>query len=174
MMVIEAPLVAPVWLSRPLHHLSSFVRTIIPSISPPTSAGAGSRTYSNEDWTTPTRVLLKSDIAPAALLAELREVSGITWAELASLVGVSARTLHYWANGGAIAATHRARLSEVTGFAEQMHSADRQYVAEALRSRFRPAAFTDRSAAFRPSDLMSSVADDAQHGVNPGVELLEF
>ena len=43
-------------------------------------------------------------VSPGAAIAELRRVSGLTWDQLARLVGVSRRTLHFWASGTAVMA----------------------------------------------------------------------
>src|SRR5260370_15321556 len=43
----------------------------------------------------------------------LRELSGLTWNQLAKLFGVSRRAVHFWANGGRMNSIHSARLKEI-------------------------------------------------------------
>jgi transcriptional regulator with XRE-family HTH domain len=48
-----------------------------------------------------------------ATVLSLRELSGLTWDQLARLFGVSRRALHLWATGGRMNSYHSARLNEV-------------------------------------------------------------
>ena len=43
----------------------------------------------------------------------LREISGLTWEQLAKLFGVSRRAVHLWASGGRMNSAHVDRLNEV-------------------------------------------------------------
>jgi transcriptional regulator with XRE-family HTH domain len=46
-------------------------------------------------------------------LLELRRLTGFTWEELASLVGVDRRTLHNWTQGGPVRSVSQERLAEL-------------------------------------------------------------
>lgn len=48
-------------------------------------------------------------------IRELREVSGLTWDQLASLFDVSRRTLHFWDSGNAMAAPNQEKLGRILG-----------------------------------------------------------
>lgn len=48
--------------------------------------------------------------AASTKLYELRRFTGLTWEQLAQMLGTSRRTLHLWANGGAISPANRERL----------------------------------------------------------------
>jgi transcriptional regulator with XRE-family HTH domain len=176
MMVIPRSPAVPIfgvdWVTRPFQQLASFVRSAVPNISQPTSVGT-QRFDCIDDWTSPARTAVEADTTPSAMLAEIRGVSGLTWAEVATLTGVSARTLHYWMNGGATSDPHRRRLSAIAAVVDQLRLYDRGYIAEALRTQFAPPesrSVTD----YRPLDLMTSLVDSTQHGTNAGVELNEF
>jgi transcriptional regulator with XRE-family HTH domain len=49
-------------------------------------------------------------ISAASAISELRRLTGFTWEQLARLVGVSRRSLHFWANGKEMAAANEERL----------------------------------------------------------------
>ncbi len=48
-------------------------------------------------------------------LNRLRRVSGLSWGEIASAVGVSRRAIHYWLSGGRVAGAHMTRLLAFQG-----------------------------------------------------------
>ncbi len=50
---------------------------------------------------------------PRAAIAELRRRSGLTWAQLAELFGVSRRAVHFWASGKALKHAHEDHLRAV-------------------------------------------------------------
>jgi transcriptional regulator with XRE-family HTH domain len=54
----------------------------------------------------------------AAQVIRVHEVSGLTWEQLARLLGVSRRTLHSWASGARVASGNLERLSTVAAFIE--------------------------------------------------------
>lgn len=51
--------------------------------------------------------------AQAAAIAELRRRSGLTWEELADLFGVSRRSVHFWASGKPLNASHEEALNQL-------------------------------------------------------------
>ena len=51
--------------------------------------------------------------APAEQISELRRISGLTWAQLADVFGVSARAPFHWASGNAVSAENHKRLGQV-------------------------------------------------------------
>ena len=51
-----------------------------------------------------------SRLAPSQRVSKLKEESGLTWGQLAELFGVSRRAVHFWVEGGNIAAHNVARL----------------------------------------------------------------
>ena len=46
-------------------------------------------------------------------VSELRRISGLTWEQLAGLLGVSRRSVHFWASGKPLNATNHQRLMRV-------------------------------------------------------------
>lgn len=50
---------------------------------------------------------------PREAVGELRRLSGLTWAQLADLFGVSRRAVHFWASGKALKPTHAEHLRKV-------------------------------------------------------------
>jgi hypothetical protein len=46
-------------------------------------------------------------------ISELRRISGLTWDQLARLFGLSRRSLHYWASGGALTAANEEHLQRL-------------------------------------------------------------
>ncbi|MHB0981348.1 MAG: XRE family transcriptional regulator [Thermoleophilia bacterium] len=46
-------------------------------------------------------------------LLELRRLSGLTWDQLARLFGVSRRSVHFWASGAAVSASHEEQVQRV-------------------------------------------------------------
>lgn len=62
----------------------------------------------------------------AARIAELKDVSGLTWGQLAALFGVTRRAVHHWARGSNMTAGHIERLEELhTRLSRGAFSADR-------------------------------------------------
>lgn len=53
-------------------------------------------------------------------IAELRSLSGLTWDQLARLLGVSRRSLHLWASGKPMAATNQEKLARVLAILKQL------------------------------------------------------
>lgn len=49
---------------------------------------------------------------PAGQISELRRISGLTWAQLADVFGVSARAPFHWASGKAVSAENHRRLGQ--------------------------------------------------------------
>lgn len=53
----------------------------------------------------------RPDVGPA--IGELRRLSGLTWDQLARLLGVSRRSLHFWASGKPMTPRHEERLQRL-------------------------------------------------------------
>lgn len=51
----------------------------------------------------------------AGALSELRRLSGLSWEQLAHVLGVSRRTLHFWASGKPMARSNEEHLQRVLG-----------------------------------------------------------
>lgn len=55
-----------------------------------------------------------------SLIAELRQLSGLTWEQLARLCKVSRRTLHFWASGKPMKPGHQEHLNRLLGVIRYM------------------------------------------------------
>ena len=53
--------------------------------------------------------------ARVTVLAELRNLTGLTWDQVATLFGVSRRAVHFWASGKTMAAAHHEHLQRTLG-----------------------------------------------------------
>lgn len=53
-------------------------------------------------------------------ISELRRLSGLTWAQLAEMLGVSRRTLHFWASGQNITGENHRLLMDVLGVVRKL------------------------------------------------------
>lgn len=67
----------------------------------------------------------------AAALLSLREQSGLTWEEIAQLIGVSRRTIHNWVNGSRVSSANTRALRQVVEFVGE----NRANTAQETRSR---------------------------------------
>jgi transcriptional regulator with XRE-family HTH domain len=56
---------------------------------------------------------VSSDSVVGEQVRELKQASGLTWAQFAGLLGVTPRAVHFWVEGGRISADHLARLDRV-------------------------------------------------------------
>lgn len=102
--------------------------------------------------------------APAGeALGEVRRLSGLTWEQLAELLGVSRRTLHFWASGKPMNAANEERLHQVLGVLRAMDQGASDYNRAALLA---PGAH-----GVRPFDLLA-VGDFevARHQVGVGIK----
>lgn len=65
-----------------------------------------------------------SEVVPAttrgAAMGELRRLSGLTWDQLARLLGVSRRTMHFWASGKSMASANEEHLQRVLAVLRQV------------------------------------------------------
>lgn len=57
---------------------------------------------------------------PSQHVSELRRLSGLTWAQLAEMLGVSRRTLHFWASGQNITSENHRLLMDVLGVVRKL------------------------------------------------------
>ena len=60
--------------------------------------------------------------APSAgpAVSELRQISGLTWDQLARLFGLNRRSLHYWASGAALSAANEEHLQRLLAVARKI------------------------------------------------------
>lgn len=58
-------------------------------------------------------VSIREEATVASCLSELRRRSGLTWDQLARLLGVSRRSLHFWASGKPLAPSNEEHLQRV-------------------------------------------------------------
>lgn len=84
------------------------------STAPGLPADLVSRAQYPASQTTPGASLAATE-RPGAAVGELRRLSGLTWDQLARLFGVSRRSLHFWASGKVMSATHEEQLQRVLG-----------------------------------------------------------
>jgi hypothetical protein len=85
-----------------------------PSLLDWTSSG-GHRLANPGPWTsrdTVTAVRSPELTVTQILLESIKQDSGLTWGQIADAVGVEARALHLWRNGGGISAAHEMRLHD--------------------------------------------------------------
>ncbi|MBA4491470.1 hypothetical protein [Paracoccus sp. S1E-3] len=54
-----------------------------------------------------------ANTTPAELVHELRQISGLTWAQIAEVFDVSARAPYHWASGKTVSAENHERLGQV-------------------------------------------------------------
>ena len=71
------------------------------------------------DSTTP-GASVNAEGAPAASLAALRELSGLTWDQFARLFGVSRRAVHFRAEGRPLTPSHEEHLQRVLAVVQQL------------------------------------------------------
>ncbi len=88
---------------------------------PPASSSGGS------SWCAPEGQAGSDFLRPGAgvesvqtALLELRRLSGLTWDQLARLFGVSRRSLHFWASGAAVSASHEEQVQRVLAVLRQV------------------------------------------------------
>lgn len=53
-------------------------------------------------------------------IAELRSLSGLTWEQMARLLGVSRRSVHFWASGEPVRASHQERVQRLLAVLRQV------------------------------------------------------
>lgn len=70
--------------------------------------------------TTSTGLVAALTVPAGEAIAELRSLSGLTWEQLARLMGVSRRSLHLWASGKPMAATNEEKLARVLAILKQL------------------------------------------------------
>lgn len=58
--------------------------------------------------------------SPSTAIVELRRRSGLTWEQLARLLGVAPRSVHFWASGKPLNAAHEERLGRVLAVIRQI------------------------------------------------------
>ena len=111
------------WLARSDSHFTRFADTLGARLlgrDPGTVAAHGVWVMPSDTTTThPSSALLdvvmvEEDASVSAeIIFEIRRLSGLTWDELATVFGVSRRSLHHWANGKPISAANEDRVQRV-------------------------------------------------------------
>jgi DNA-binding transcriptional regulator YiaG len=66
-----------------------------------------------QDDDSPESSVARKNNTPADLVRMLRDLSGLTWDQLARLFGVSRRALHLWASGGRMNAANQEQLTRL-------------------------------------------------------------
>lgn len=89
-------------------HSTSDYADILANLRRTTSGLAIKSVHLSDDSSSSARMTQKA-------LSELRQLSGLTWEQLASLFNVSRRTLHFWASGQALSKTHEETLNRLLG-----------------------------------------------------------
>ena len=93
-------------------------------------------------------------------VSELRRISGLTWHQLGKLLGVSRRSVHYWASGKPLNAQNEERLMRVLDI---VRAADR---GSASRTR---TALLDSGGGVAPFDMLATMRfDDARRALGSG------
>lgn len=59
-------------------------------------------------------------VSPEYVLRGIRRISGLTWEELACVMGVSRRSLHLWDGGGNLTQEHLHRLHELSALMQRL------------------------------------------------------
>ena len=80
-------------------------------------------------------------------ISELRRISGLTWEQLGQLLGVSRRSVHFWASGKPLNASNEKRLMQVLNI---VRAADRG------NARSTRAAMMDASQGTTPFDMLAA------------------
>lgn len=99
-------------------------------------------------------------------IGEVRRLSGLTWEQLADLLGVSRRTLHFWASGKPVNAANEERLHRVLGLLRAVDRGASDYNRGAL--------LAPDAHGVRPFDLLAAGEYEAarhQLGVGTGRRL---
>ena len=93
-------------------------------------------------------------------VSELRRISGLTWRELGNLLGVSRRSVHYWASGKPLGADNEERLKRVLDIVRAAHRGS------ARRTR---AVLLDAGDGTTPLDMLAAQRfDDARLALGQG------
>ena len=84
---------------------------------------------------------------PPAWLTAIHEKSGLSYTEIARLIGVERRSVYFWLEGRSITAEHRDHISEMHGLVQRVDTGSPTRVADALSAAYPavdPAAKPDR------------------------------
>jgi DNA-binding transcriptional regulator YiaG len=106
-------------------------------------AGTGTSTIEAFTTVAPSQTTSGTKVAEtpseAGALSELRRLSGLSWEQLARLLGVSRRTLHFWASGKAMARSNEEHLQRVLAVVRSLDrgstAANRSVLLESLEDR---------------------------------------
>jgi hypothetical protein len=124
---------------------------IIPSLLNPfglyTPTGTSYFAFESLTSTEPAALVPTYGAALSSAIYDIRRLSGLTWEELAELFSVQRRSVHYWANGGALKPQHDMHVRLVLNAVLQF---DRRGAAAARQTLLTPDA-----SGTRPLDLLA-------------------
>ena len=104
-------------------------------------------TVSGSSWDLREARTVSESEATRKAISELRRISGLTWEQLGQLLGVSRRSVHFWASGKPLNASNEKRLMQVLDI---VRAADRGS-ARSMR-----AAMLDSSHGTTPFDMLAA------------------
>ena len=104
-------------------------------------------TVSDSNWNLRATRMDNRPEATRKAISELRRVSGLTWEQLGQLLGVSRRSVHFWASGKPLNASNEKRLMQVL---DVVRAADRGS-ARSMR-----AALMEASQGTTPFDMLAA------------------
>lgn len=117
-------------------------------------------TVSGPNWGRREARIGNRPLATRKAISELRRISGLTWEQLGQLLGVSRRSVHFWASGKPLNAGNEKRLMQVLDI---VRAADRG------NARSTRAAMMDVSQGTTPFDMLAARRfDDARLILGPG------
>jgi transcriptional regulator with XRE-family HTH domain len=95
---------------------------------------------------------IRSTLNAAAMLDEIKSLSGLTWEQLANIVGVSRRTIHLWLQGNSLSHANEERLHSILHIVRSLSGSSQLDV----RSRM-----LDKSGGSSVAELLKAHDDDA-------------
>lgn len=115
------------------------------------------------------------DLLPtlARSVRSLRQRSGLTWDELATIFGVTRRTLYNWSIGGQLTSSHAQNLAKVIGLVNEMDAGEPRLTRSRLLApakdgstlyarlceQRRPSTLTHGDLSLRPDQLLNALFD---------------
>jgi DNA-binding transcriptional regulator YiaG len=130
------------------------------------------------DQTSSCLMLIRPEISTSETVRSVHSRSGLTWAELATIFGVSRRSLHNWASGARLNARNASRLERISRVVEALEAETPEQARQQLVAA-RPNALSlyqdlvrerlgeDSGDSFAPSELLASAGDELPHYLQP-------